>query len=114
MINRVILCGVVEDEPRFGHQPGKGRTANFTIRTTVTWYDKGSGQDKQHYERHKVAIFADPVVGKVERELQKGCTAIIEGAIETRNWVNAQNVSCSSIDIVIRPTFGSIHVLNKG
>lgn len=111
-VNKVILIGNLGADPDVRSFQNGGKVANMRIATSETWKDKNSGEKKERTEWHTVAVFAEGLVGIVERYLSKGSKVYIEGQLETRKWQDQSGADRYSTEIVLRPYAGTLVMLS--
>lgn len=111
-VNKVILIGNLGADPEVRSFQNGGKVANMRIATSETWKDKNSGEKKERTEWHTVAVFAEGLVGIVERYLSKGSKVYIEGQLETRKWQDQSGADRYSTEIVLRPYAGTLVMLS--
>ena len=113
-VNKVILLGNLGADPEIRSFHNGGKVANLRIATSQTWKDKQSGEKREKTEWHTVAVFAEGLVGIVEKYLSKGSKVYIEGALETRKWQDQSGNDRYSTEIVLRPYAGELVLLGGG
>lgn len=97
-MNKVILVGNLGSDPEVRYTPQGTAVANFRIATNESWTDK-AGQKQERTEWHRIVAWGK--LGELCGEyLQKGRQAYIEGKLQTRDWVNKENVKQFSTEIV--------------
>ncbi|MEO1201295.1 MAG: single-stranded DNA-binding protein [Pseudomonadota bacterium] len=84
-INKVILVGNLGADPDTRYMPSGGAVTNLSVATTRQWKDRQSGEQKEHTEWHKVAMF-DRLAEVAAEYLRKGSQVYIEGRLQTRKW----------------------------
>ncbi|HCH1122350.1 TPA: single-stranded DNA-binding protein, partial [Vibrio parahaemolyticus] len=76
-VNKVILVGNLGSDPEIRYMPNGNAVATLTIATSETWRDKGTGEQREKTEWHRVVIFG--ALAKVaENYLRKGSQVYIE------------------------------------
>lgn len=84
-INKVILIGNLGRDPETRYAQGGGAVTNFSIATSESWRDKGSGETQERTEWHNVVCFAR--LAEIAGEyLRKGSKVYIEGSLRTNSW----------------------------
>lgn len=111
-VNKVILIGNLGADPEVRSFQNGGKVANMRIATSETWKDKNSGEKKERTEWHTVAVFAEGLVGIVEKYLSKGSKVYIEGQLETRKWQDQSGADRYSTEVVLRPYAGTLTMLS--
>ena len=84
-VNKVILIGNLGADPETRYMPNGDQVTNIRLATTDTWKDKGSGEQKEATEWHRVVFFRRlaEIAGQY---LKKGSQIYIEGRLRTRKW----------------------------
>jgi len=112
-VNKVILIGNVGKDPEIRMLGNSGdRVANFSLATSESWKDKGTGERKEKTEWHNIAVFNQGLVKLAERYIKKGDKLYIEGQLETRSW-EKEGVKKYMTEIVLRPFRSEITMLGS-
>jgi single-strand DNA-binding protein len=84
-VNKVILVGNLGKDPETRYMPNGDQVTNITVATSETWKDKGTGEQKEATEWHRVVFFRRlaEIAGQY---LKKGSQVYIEGSLKTRKW----------------------------
>ena len=104
-LNKVMLLGNLGRDPEVRSMQNGGRLANFSIATSERWKDK-EGNQRERTEWHRIVIFAEGLVGVVERYLKKGSKVYIEGALQTRKWTDKETGQDKYATEVVLQGFG--------
>ena len=84
-INKVILIGNLGRDPETRYSQGGSAVTNFSVATSESWRDKGSGEMQERTEWHNVVCFAR--LAEIAGEyLRKGSKVYIEGSLRTSSW----------------------------
>lgn len=84
-INKVILIGNLGRDPETRYAQNGGAVTNFSVATSESWRDKGSGEQQERTEWHNVVCFAR--LAEIAGEyLRKGSKVYIEGSLRTTSW----------------------------
>ena len=84
-VNKVILVGNLGRDPEVRNMPNGDAVCNFSIATTDSWKDKGSGQKQERTEWHNIVMYRR--LAEIAGEyLKKGSSVYIEGRLQTRKW----------------------------
>ena len=84
-VNKVILVGNLGKDPETKYMPSGDCVCNFSIATTESWKDKGSGEKIEKTEWHNIVMYRR--LAEVAGEyLRKGSQVYIEGKLKTRKW----------------------------
>lgn len=105
-INKVILVGNLGRDPEIRMTQDGKEIANLTVATSESWKDKSTGERRERTEWHRVVIFNDALVGISKNYLHKGSKVYLEGALQTRKWVDQAGVERYSTEVVLQG-FGS-------
>lgn len=113
-INKVILVGNLGRDPEIRSTQDGVRIANLTVATSDNWRDKMSGERKERTEWHKVVIFNDRLVEVAEKYLNKGSKIYLEGALQTRKWVDKGGQERYTTEVVLQKFRGELTMLDGG
>lgn len=84
-INKVILVGNLGRDPETRYTQAGSAVTNFSVATSDSWRDKGSGDMQERTEWHNVVCFAR--LAEIAGEyLRKGSKVYIEGSLRTSSW----------------------------
>ena len=84
-INKVILIGILGQDPETRYLPSGGAVTNVSLATTESWRDRESGEQRDRTEWHRVVFFRR--LAEIAGEyLKKGSKVYIEGQLRTRQW----------------------------
>lgn len=109
-LNKVMLIGNVGQDPEIryfdnANQGGQGaqnqnnnKVANFSIATTERYRDR-QGNTQENTEWHNIVAWRW-LADIVERFVHKGSQLYIEGALRTRSWVDKNQVTRYTTEIV--------------
>lgn len=111
-VNKVILVGNLGRDPEIRTMQSGGKVANLSVATSERWRDRGSGEQRERTEWHRVVIFSEPLVGVVERFLKKGSKIYLEGQLETRKWTDQSGQERYSTEVVLRPYRSELTMLD--
>jgi single-strand DNA-binding protein len=112
-LNKVQIIGNLGRDPEVRTFQNGGKVVNLRIATSETWKDRTTGERKERTEWHSVAIFSEPICRVAEQYLKKGSKVYLEGQLETRKWVDQNNVERYSTEIVLRPYKGELTLLDR-
>ncbi len=111
-VNKVIIVGNLGQDPEVRSFANGGKVCNLSIATSERWRDKQSGEQREKAEWHRVAIFAEGLVGIAEKYLRKGSKVYIEGQLETRKWQDQSGQDRYTTEVVMRPYNGTLTLLD--
>ena len=112
-VNKVILVGNLGKDPESRSFANGGKVVSFSVATSESWKDKGSGERKEKTEWHNVSIFSEGLAGVAERFLKKGSKVYLEGQLETRKWQDQSGNDRYSTDVVLRQFNSSLVLLDS-
>lgn len=101
-VNKVILVGNLGNDPEIRNSQDGKEIANFSLATTESWKDKNTGERRDKTEWHRVVIFNPALVSIAKQYLKKGAKVYVEGALQTRKWVDNNGVDKYTTEIVIQ------------
>lgn len=101
-VNKVILIGSLGADPEIKRTQDGRSIANLRVATSDSWKDKTTGERKERTEWHRVVIFNEGLCKIAEQYLKKGAKVYIEGAIQTRKWVDKDGQDKYSTEVVLQ------------
>lgn len=112
-VNKVILVGNLGRDPEIrSTQEGK-EIATLTLATSESWKDKMTGERKEKSEWHRIVVFNEGLVKVIKSYVKKGSKLYIEGALQTRKWVDQSGADRYSTEVVLSGFGGNMQMLNK-
>ena len=98
-LNKVILIGRLGRDPEVRYMPNGDAVCNFSVATSETWNDRNSGQRQERTEWHNITLYRRQaeVAGQY---LRKGSQVYLEGRIQSRKYIDKNNVERTAYDIV--------------
>ncbi len=111
-INKVILVGNLGRDPEIRSTQDGREIANLTIATSDSWKDKSTGERKEKTEWHRVVIFNEHLVNVAKNYLRKGSKVYLEGALQTRKWVDQSGAEKYSTEVVLQGFNGNLTMLD--
>lgn len=112
-INKVTLVGNVGRDPEIRTTQDGKEIASITLATSESWKDKNSGERKERTEWHRVVVFSDGLVNIIKNYVKKGSKLYIEGALQTRKWVDNSGVERYTTEIVLQGYSSSLLMLDN-
>ncbi len=85
-LNKVILIGNLGKDPESKSFSNGGKVVNFSVATSESWKDRGSGEKKEKTTWHNVAIFNENLADIATKYMRKGSKVYLEGKIQTRKY----------------------------
>jgi single-strand DNA-binding protein len=100
MVNKVILIGNLGKDPEIRYLTDGTAVANFSIATSESWKDKGTGEKKTRTEWHNIVAWRRlaEIIGEY---LTKGSKIYVEGKLQTRSWDKEDGSKGYKTEIVI-------------
>ena len=111
-VNKVILVGNLGRDPEVRYTPGGAAIANISIATTSQWKDKGTGEQREETEWHRVVIFNKNLADVAEKYLKKGAKVYVEGQLQTRKWTDKDGAEKYSTEVVLQNFRGELTMLD--
>ncbi len=113
-VNKVILVGNLGKDPEVRNAQNGTKIVNFTLATSETWNDKGSGERREKTEWHRVVVFNERIADVVERYCRKGKKVYVEGSLQTRKWTDQSGQEKYTTEVVIDRFRGELTLLDSG
>jgi single-strand DNA-binding protein len=99
-VNKVILIGNLGADPEVRYMPSGSAVANLRLATTEAWKDRNTGDNQEHTEWHRVALFGK--LGEIAGQyLRKGSKVYIEGKLRTRKWQDQSGQDRYTTEVVV-------------
>ncbi len=111
-VNKVILVGNLGRDPEVRYAQDGTKIVNFTMATSETWKDKGTGERREKTEWHRVVIFNDRLADVAERYLRKGSKVYVEGALQTRKWTGQDGQERYTTEVALQRFRGELTMLD--
>lgn len=112
-VNKVILVGNLGKDPEVRTTQDGAKIVNFTLATSETWNDRGSGERKERTEWHRVVVFNDRIGEVAEKYLRKGRKVYVEGALQTRKWTDQSGQERYTTEVVIGRFRGELVLIDS-
>jgi len=98
-VNKVIIIGNLGADPEVRYMPSGNAVANIRVATHEQWKDRNTGENQEHTEWHRIAMFGK--LGEIAGQyLRKGSKVYIEGRLRTRKWQDQSGQDRYSTEIV--------------
>ena len=111
-VNKVILVGNLGKDPEVRNAQNGSKIVTFTLATSESWNDKGSGERREKTEWHRIVIFNERLGDVAERYLKKGKKVYLEGALQTRKWTDQSGQEKFTTEIVLDRFRGEITLID--
>ncbi len=112
-VNKVILIGNLGRDPQVRRLNSGEAVVNFSVATTESWRDKGSGERKERTEWHNVVIFNENLAKIAEQYLKKGSKVYVEGQLQTRKYTDKDGAEKYSTEIVLQRYRGELTLMDS-
>ena len=86
-VNKVILIGNLGRDPESRSFANGGKAVKFSLATSENWTRDGQRQERTEW--HNVVIYDEKIGDVAERFLRKGSKVYIEGAMQYREYDDA-------------------------
>lgn len=111
-LNSVTLIGNLGRNPEIRATQSGQRIANLAVATSERWKDKGTGEQREATEWHRVVIFNERLVDIAERYCSKGDRIAIHGAqLKTRKWTDQSGAEKYTTEVVLSGFRGDLILL---
>lgn len=112
-VNKVILIGNLGRDPQVRRMNSGEAVVNFSVATTESWRDKGSGERKERTEWHNVVIFNENLAKIAEQYLKKGSKVYVEGQLQTRKYQDKDGAEKYTTEIVLQRYRGELTLMDS-
>ena len=112
-VNKVILIGNLGRDPEVRRTGAGDPVVNFSIATTESWRDKGTGERKDRTEWHNIVIFNENLGKIAEQYCKKGSKVYIEGQLQTREYTDRDGNQRKSTEVVLQRFRGELTLLDS-
>ena len=112
-VNKVILIGNLGRDPETRRTGAGDPVVNFSIATTESWRDKGTGERKDRTEWHNIVIFNENLGRVAEQYCKKGSKVYIEGQLQTREYTDRDGNQRKSTEVVLQRFRGELALLDS-
>jgi len=110
-VNKVILVGNLGRDPEVRNTQDGTKIVNFTLATSERWRDKGTGEQRERTEWHRVVIFNENLARIAEQYLRKGSSVYVEGQLQTRKWTDQSGQERYTTEVVLQRFRGELTLL---
>jgi single-strand DNA-binding protein len=101
-LNKAVLIGNLGRDPEIRHTNDGKEIASFTMATSESWKDRATGEKKEKTEWHRIVVFNEGLVSVIKNYVKKGSKIYIEGALQTRKWVDNSGQEKYTTEIVLQ------------
>ena len=111
-VNKVILIGNVGRDPEVRTTQGGAKVVSFSLATSETWNDRGSGERKEKTQWHRITIWNERLGEVAEKYVRKGSKIDIEGAYESCKYTDKDGDERESFEDVLGRFRGEMTLLD--
>ena len=111
-VNKVILVGNLGRDPEVRRMNSGESVVSFSVATSETWRDKGTGERKERTEWHRVVIFNENLGKIAEQYLKKGAKVYLEGQLLTRKFTDKNGQERQTTEVVLQRFRGELTLLD--
>jgi single-strand DNA-binding protein len=101
VLNQCTFIGNLGADPEVKSTQSGSRVANFRLAVTEKW-KTSNGEQRERTEWVSVVVWAEGLVGVVERYLRKGKKVYVQGKMQTRKWQAQDGSDRYSTEIVLQ------------
>lgn len=112
-VNKVILIGNLGRDPEVRRLNSGDPVVNFSLATTESWRDKGSGERRDRTEWHNIVIFNENLGRIAEQYLKKGSKVYLEGQLQTREFTDKDGNQRKTTEVVLQRFRGELTLLDS-
>jgi single-strand DNA-binding protein len=98
-LNKVLLIGRLTQDPETRATPGGQTVATIRMATNRNWTNQTTGQKQESTEFHTVVAWGR-LAEIASQYLKRGGLVLIEGRLQTRNWIGKDSVKRYSTEVV--------------
>ena len=110
-VNKVILVGNLGRDPESRSFQNGGKVVKFSLATSESWNDRASGDRKEKTEWHNVVIYDEKIGEVAERYLKQRAKVYIEGAMQYREYDDANGAKQKIAEVVLQRFRGAMTML---
>ena len=112
-VNKVILVGRLVRDPESRNLNDGSKVVHLSVATSDRWKDKTTGEQRERTEFHRVVIFNEHLTSVAERFLRKGSKVYLEGALQTRKWMDQSGQDRYITEVVLQRFKGELTMLDN-
>jgi single-strand DNA-binding protein len=101
-VNVVTLLGNLGADPEIRRTQGGNAVASFSLATTETWRDRGSGEKREKTDWHNIVIWNEGLCKVAEQYLKKGSKVYLQGKLQTRKWQHQDGSDRYTTEVVLQ------------
>ena len=110
-VNKVILIGNLGRDPESRSFSNGGKVVKFSLATSESWTRDGDRQERTEW--HNVVIYDEKLGDVAQRFLRKGSKCYIEGAMQYREYDDANGQKQKIAEVVLQRFRGALTLLDR-
>ena len=110
-VNKIILIGNLGRDPESRTFSNGGKVVKFSLATSENWTRDGERQERTEW--HNVVIYDEKLGDVAQRFLRKGSKVYIEGAMQYREYDDAQGQKQKIAEVVLQRFRGALTLLDS-
>jgi single-strand DNA-binding protein len=110
-VNKVILIGNLGRDPESRSFANGGKAVKFSLATSDNWTRDGQRQERTEW--HNVVIYDEKLGDVAERFLRKGSKVYLEGAMQYREYDDANGQKQKIAEVVLQRFRGALTLLDR-
>ena len=110
-VNKVILIGNLGRDPESRTFNNGGKVVKFSLATSESWTRDGDRQERTEW--HNVVIYDEKIGDVAQRFLRKGSKVYIEGAMQYREYDDANGQKQKIAEVVLQRFRGALTLLDS-
>ena len=110
-VNKIILIGNLGRDPESRTFSNGGKVVKFSLATSENWTRDGERQERTEW--HNVVIYDEKIGDVAQRFLRKGSRVYIEGAMQYREYDDANGQKQKIAEVVLQRFRGALTLLDS-
>ena len=110
-VNKIILIGNLGRDPESRTFNNGGKVVKFSLATSENWTRDGERQERTEW--HNVVIYDEKIGDVAQRFLRKGSKVYIEGAMQYREYDDANGQKQKIAEVVLQRFRGALTLLDS-
>src|SRR3546814_19822505 len=107
-VNKVTLLGNLGRDPEVRTTQDGTKIVNVALATSERGQDKGSGEQRERTEWHRLVIFNENLARIAEQYLRKGSSVYVEGQLQHRKWTDQGGQERYTTEVVLHSFRGEL------
>jgi len=110
-VNKIILIGNLGRDPESRTFSNGGKVVKFSLATSENWTRDGERQERTEW--HNVVIYDEKIGDVAQRFLRKGSKVYVEGAMQYREYDDANGQKQKIAEVVLQRFRGALTLLDS-